>query len=263
MVSNLWRHRSLIKQLTKREVVVRYRGSYLGVLWSFINPLFMLTIYTFVFSSVFKARWGVSPNESKVEFAIILFTGMIVFTLFSEVVSRAPMLVTGNVNYVKKVVFPLEVLPMVIVGSALINAAISLVVLLLAIVVLMGTFQWTLVFLPLVVLPLILLTLGLGWFLSALGVYLRDIGQIIGVVVQVLMFMSPIFYPVSAVPKAFQGVFYVNPLSYVIEDMRRILIWGQMPNWTWLLIGTLISMVVAWLGHLWFQRTRGGFADVL
>lgn len=259
---NFWRLRQLISQFTKRDIISRYRGSYLGVLWSFLTPLFMLIVYTFVFSVVFKARWG-TDGGSKTEFALILFSGLITFNIFSEVVSRAPGLIINNVNYVKKVVFPLEILPIVTLVSALFNAAISLLILIIGLAVLMGVFNWTIIFLPLVLCPLLLLSLGLSWFLASLGVFLRDISQIIGVVIQILMFLTPIFYPATAIPTDFRTLLYLNPLSYVIEDMRRILVWGQFPEWGWLLWGTLLSAIVAILGYTWFQRTRGGFSDVL
>lgn len=262
ITTNLWRHRELIKQFTKREVIGRYRGSYLGILWSFINPLLMLVVYTFVFSVVFKARWSLE-SSSKTEFALILFCGITAFNMFAEIVTRAPGLILSNANYVKKVVFPLEILPVVVLGSALIHAGISLSILTIGLVVLQGAFYWTITFLPLVLLPLMLLSLGLGWFFASLGVFLRDVGHIIGVAVQVLMFLSPIFYPVSAIPVEVQFFYHINPLTYVVEDMRRIMIWGQLPNWGWLILGTILSGLVAILGHAWFQKTRGGFADVL
>lgn len=259
---NLWRYRELIIQFAKRDVTGRYKGSYLGILWSFLTPLFMLLVFTFVFSVVFQARWGVGTG-SKIEFALLLFCGLTTYNLFAECINRAPSLVLNNANYVKKVVFPLEILPVAALGSALVQAAISLFILVVGLVVLMGVFNWTLVFIPLVLLPIMLFTLGLSWFLASLGVYLRDIGQIVGVITQALMFLSPIFYPVSAIPEEFRPIFYWNPISYVVEDMRRIMVWGQMPDWNWLLLGTLIGSVVAILGHAWFQKTRKGFADVL
>lgn len=262
IIANLWNHRELIKQFAKRDVVGRYKGSYLGIIWTFLTPLFMLLIYTFVFSMVFKARWGVG-SDSKIEFAMVLFCGLTIFQLFSECVNRAPGLVLNNVNYVKKVVFPLEILPVAALGSALVQAAISFFILVFGLVILMGVFNWTLVFVPLVLLPLILLTLGFSWFLASLGIYLRDIGQVVGVITQALMFLSPIFYPVSAIPEEFRPIFYINPISYVVEDMRRVMVWGQMPDWNWLLIGTLTGFAVAISGHAWFQKTRKGFADVL
>lgn len=262
LATHLWYHRELIKQFTKREVIGRYRGSYLGILWSFLNPLLMLVVYTFVFSVVFKARWSTGSNN-RLEFALILFSGITTFNLFAEVVTRAPSLIINNINYVKKVVFPLEILPVVVLGSALIHGAISLSILIIALVVLLGKIHVTIVFLPLVLLPLVLISLGLGWFFASLGVFLRDVGHIIGVAVQVLMFLSPIFYPVSAIPIKLQPIYHLNPLSFVVEDMRRIIIWGTMPNWEWLLLGTIISGFFAMLGYGWFQKTRGGFADVL
>lgn len=262
-VKKLFSHRSLIMQFIKREVKGRYQGSYLGVIWSFITPLMMLMIYTFVFSVVFKARWGTNAGESKVEFALILFSGLIVFNIFSEVVSRAPTLITSNVNYVKKVVFPLEILPVVILGSSLFHLGINIVVLIMAILIFIGKIYWTVILLPLVLLPICLFTLGLGWFLSSLGVYIRDIGQVMNVVISALMFLSPIFYPISAIPKELQFLYYINPISYVVEDVRRVTVWGLLPHWNWLITGTVFGVITALLGLIWFKKTRGGFADVL
>lgn len=259
---NLWKYRELIAQLAKRDVVGRYKGSYLGIFWSFLTPLFMLLVYTFVFSVVFQARWGVGTG-SKIEFALVLFCGLTTFQLFAECVNRAPGLILSNVNYVKKVVFPLEILPVMALGSALVQASISFFILVIGLAVLMGVFNWTLVFIPLVLLPLMLLILGFSWLLASLGVYLRDIGQIVGVITQALMFLSPIFYPVTSIPEGFRSIFYLNPISYVVEDMRQIMIWGNMPDWNWLILGTSMGIVVAVFGHAWFQKTRKGFADVL
>lgn len=259
---NLWRYRDLIKQLIKREVVGRYKGSYLGIMWSFITPLLMLCVFTFVFSEIFHSRWNVE-TDNKLEFALILFCGLTAFNLFAECISRAPVLIINSTNYVKKVVFPLEILPVVTIGSALVHAAISFLILSVGLALILGVINWTLIFLPLVLLPLLFLILGLSWFLSSIGVYFRDIGQVIGVFIQALMFLSPIFYPVSVIPKEFRPIYEWNPISYVVEDMRRIMIWGQMPDWNWLMSGTLIGIFVAILGHIWFQKTRKGFADVL
>lgn len=262
IIANLWRYRELTKQFAKRDVIARYKGSYLGILWSFLTPLLMLTIYTFVFSEVFKAKWG-AESGSKVEFALVLFCGLIAFNMFAECINRAPGLILANANYVKKVVFPLEILPLSVLGSALVQAAISLLILVVGIVALMGVFNWTLLFLPLILIPLLLSILGLSWFLASLGVYLRDIGQVVSVLTTALMFMTPIFYPASAVPEKYRVVLLLNPLNYVVEDMRRVIIWGQMPEWNWLFVGILIGFIVAILGYAWFQKTRKGFADVL
>ncbi|GAD13505.1 wzm [Geobacillus kaustophilus GBlys] len=262
-IRSLFLHRSLIMQFIKREVRSRYQGSYLGIVWSFITPLMMLMIYTFVFSVVFKARWGTSAGDNKVEFALLLFSGLIVFNIFSEVVSRAPMLITSNVNYVKKVVFPLEILPIVILGSSLFHLGINIMILIIAILIFTGKIYWTVILLPLVLLPICLFTLGLGWFLSSLGVYIRDIGQVMSVVISALMFLSPIFYPISAIPKELQFLYYINPISYVVEDVRRVVVWGLLPHWNWLITGTVFGVITALLGLTWFKKTRGGFADVL
>lgn len=263
LVRNLWRNRQLIVQMTRREVAGRYKGSVMGLAWSFFNPVFMLTVYTFVFSVVFKARWGVSGDESKTQFAVVLFVGMIVHGLFAEVLNRAPSLILGNANYVKKVVFPLEILPVISMGTALFHSLVSLGVLLIAFVLFNGYLHWTAVLIPLVVLPLVILTLGLAWILASLGVFLRDVGQTIGIITTVMMFLAPVFYPITALPEDLRPWIMANPLTFIIEQAREVLIWGRLPNWTGLGIYTLVVTAVAWAGYAWFQKTRKGFADVL
>lgn len=263
LLASLWRNRQLILQMSKREVIGRYRGSIMGLAWSFFTPVLMLTVYTFVFSVVFKARWGAGAEESKAGFAILLFTGMIVHGLFAECVNRAPGLILGNVNYVKKVVFPLEILPWVALGSALFHSAISLLVLLLAQLFFNQTLPWTVVLFPLVLLPLLLATMGAAWFLSALGVYLRDVGQTIGLVTTVLMFLSPVFYPISALPEKYRFWLHLNPLTFIIEEGRKTLVYGQLPDWGGGALYLACSMLIAWAGFWWFQKSRKGFADVL
>jgi lipopolysaccharide transport system permease protein len=259
---SLWQYRALILQMIRREVIGRYRGSLLGILWSFFNPILMLAVYTFVFSVVFQARWG-EGTGSKTEFAIILFAGLIVYSLFAECLNRAPGLILSNVNFVKKVVFPLEILPWVALGATLFHAAISIGVLLLFFGLVNFYLNWTAVLLPLVLLPLAILTMGLSWFLASIGVYLRDVGQTVGIVTTVMLFLSPIFYPVSALPEAYQPLLQINPLSFIIEQAREVIVWGRAPNWLGLGIYFLCSVFIAWLGLSWFQKTRRGFADVL
>ena len=250
--------------MTRREVAGRYKGSALGLAWSFFNPVFMLAVYTFVFSEIFKARWGgVGGDDSKTEFAVVLFVGLIAYNLFSEVVNRAPSLVLGNANYVKKVVFPLEILPVVALGAALFHTVVSLAVLGIAFFVFNGFLHWTAVFVPLVLLPLVILTTGLAWMLASLGVFLRDVGQTIGILTTVLMFLSPVFYPVTAVPERFRAFIMANPLTFIIEQARDVLIWGHLPDWQGLATYTAAACAVAWAGYAWFQKTRKGFADVL
>jgi len=264
MAGSLWRNRGLITQMTTREVVGRYKGSVMGLAWSFFNPIFMLAVYTFVFSGVFKSRWGgAGGDESKTQFAVVLFVGMIVHGLFAEVLNRAPSLILGNVNYVKKVVFPLEILSVVSLGAALFHSVISLIVLLSAFVLFNGYVHWTALFAPVVLLPLLVAILGFAWMLASLGVFIRDVGQTIGIITTVMMFLSPIFYPITAVPEKYRIWIMANPLTFIIEQAREVLIWGHMPNWTGLALYLIAALVVSWMGFAWFQKTRKGFADVL
>ncbi|MBI3147824.1 MAG: ABC transporter permease [Betaproteobacteria bacterium] len=262
MVMTLWRNRRLILATARREVLERYRGSTLGLLWSFFNPLFMLAVYTFVFSAVFNARWS-TGGEAKTEFALVLFAGLIVFNLFSECINRAPSLILAHPNYVKKVVFPLEILPFVSLLSALYHALISLVIWLTAYTALFGLPHATILLLPLLILPFGLFILGLGWTLSSLGVFLRDVSQLIGIITTALMFLSPIFYPATALPESYRPILYLNPLTPMIEMARDVLYWGKVPDFEMLAIYWLASGLIAWLGFAWFQKSRKGFADVL
>jgi len=262
MAASPWRNRHLIAALVKREVIGRYRGSVMGILWSFFNPVFMLAVYTFVFSVVFKARWS-AGSGSRTEFALVLFAGLLLFNLFAECVNRAPGLILANVNYVKKVVFPLEILPWVALGSALFHTLISFIVWLAFYLVFFGVPKPEALFFPLILLPLVLLTMGLSWLLASLGVFLRDVAQVIGIVTNTLMFLSPIFYPLSALPAEYRPLLNLNPLTLVIEQARGALIFGQMPDSPALCAYTAIALSVAWLGFAWFQKTRKGFADVI
>lgn len=260
---SLRQHRHLLASLVRREVVGRYRGSMLGLLWSFFNPLLMLAVYTFVFSIVFKARWHGSANEPRGEFALVLFAGLMMFNFFAECVNRAPTLILTNVNYVKKVVFPLEVLPVVMLGSAGFHLAVSLIVWLAFYVTLFGAPHWTLVQLPLAILPLVLLTLGICWLLAALGVFLRDVAQVVGVATSVLLFLSPIFYPVSALPGPLRALVALSPLTFAVEQSRQVMIWGTSLDWAAWGAHVVGSALAAWLGYACFQKGRKGFADVL
>ncbi len=265
MAGNLWQHRDLIVRLTGQEVAQRYRGSYLGIVWSFVTPILMLCVYAFVFSIVFQVRWGegAGGDMRTGQFALTLFAGLIPFGVFSEVVNRAPSIVLGMPNYVKKVVFPLEVLPVVAVASAVVHSLISTLILLVASLAFVGAVSPTVILLPLAYVPLVLLTLGLGWFLASMGVYVRDVGQVIGVLTQVLFFLSPIFYPVSAVPESLRGILYANPLTAILGDFRRTLLWAQAPEWgAWAALSAATA-VGAVFGYAWFMQTKKGFADVM
>ena len=264
LAKSLCHNRQLILQMTRREVVGRYKGSVMGLAWSFFNPVFMLMVYTFVFSEIFNSRWGgVGGDESKTQFALVLFVGMIVLGLFSEVINRAPALVLSNANYVKKVVFPIEILPIITIGAALFHCLISLGVLLAAFAIFNGYLHWTVILIPVVLLPLVILTTGLAWILASLGVFLRDVGQTVSILTTVLMFLSPVFYPVTAVPENFRHLIMANPLTFIIEQGRAVLIWGHLPDWSGLIGYTVIASLISWAGYAWFQKTRKGFADVL
>lgn len=264
MFAGLVRHHDLVWQMTKREVVGRYRGSLLGVAWSLFHPLLMLCVYTFVFSGIFKSRWqqpGVVLGTT--DFAVVLFTGMLIHGLFAECVNRAPSLVLASPNLVKKVVFPLEVLPWVSMGSAMFHTGASLLVLLAGLLVSTGGLKPTIVFFPLVVGPFVLLTMGVCWFLAATGVYLRDLGHAVGVATTIVLFLSPVFYPAAALPEPYGWLLQLNPLTFIIEQARDVLVWGRPPHWLGLVWYATASLFVAQLGFRWFQKARRGFADVL
>jgi lipopolysaccharide transport system permease protein len=263
LACSVWRNRQLIAQLTRREVVGRYKGSVMGLAWSLFNPVLMLTVYTFVFSVIFKSRWGVGGEESRTQFAIVLFVGMIVHGVFADVLNRAPSLILSNVNFVKKVIFPIEILPIVTMSAALFHSSVNIAVLLAAFALFNGYMHWTAVFIPLVLLPLVILTLGLAWALASLGVFLRDVGQTVGIVTTVMTFLSPVFYPVTAIPEEYRSLLMANPLTFIIEQAREVLIWGHAPQWAELGSYTMVATAVAWAGYAWFQKTRKGFADVL
>jgi lipopolysaccharide transport system permease protein len=263
LLKSISRNRQLILQMVKRDVIGRYKGSAMGLAWSFFNPVFMLTVYTFVFSVIFKSRWGVGGGESKTQFAVVLFVGMIMHGLFSEILVRAPNLILSNANYVKKVVFPLEILPIISMGAALFHSLVSLVVLLIAYYIFNGYVNWTVVFIPFIMLPLIILTMGIAWILASIGVFIRDVGQTIGIVLTVMMFLAPVFYPITALPEGLRPWIMLNPLTFILEQARDVLIWGNTPNWSGIFFYTAIAVLVAWAGYAWFQKTRKGFADVL
>lgn len=263
IITSPYRHRQLIIALVKREVLGKYRGSIIGLAWSFFTPLLMLGIYTFFFSVVFNARWGSEPDVTHTNFVSMLFVGLIIHGLFAECINRAPTIVTANVSYVKKIVFPLEILPCVAMGSALFHAIISLIALLVVQLITGSGVHWTMIFLPIIFFPYILVGLGISWFLAAAGVYLRDISQTTTFITSALLFLSPIFYPLSSLPAYLQTIVLLNPLTLIIEQSRQVLIEGSLPNWNSLFIYMVCSVLFAWLGFCWFQKLRRGFTDVL
>lgn len=260
----IYHYRYLLTQMTKREIASRYRGSVLGFIWALLNPLLMLIVYTFVFSVVFKARWGeTGVEESRVDFAIILFAGLNVFNLFAEILNRAPYLVLSNVSYVKKVIFPLELLPLVSIGTVLFHSGLNLLALLIVQFLFKGSLPWTVFYIPIVILPVLLAGLGISWLLSALTVYLRDVAQITGLLTTLLIFVSSVFFPISALPAKYHLIIYLNPLALVISESRNVLVFGQPPDWNILILTFSVGTLIAVAGYWWFQKARKGFADVL
>lgn len=254
----------LTKQLTKRNVEEKFKGSILGSSWSLISPLLMLSVYTFFFSVVFKARWGGGGvSDSKAEFAIVLFCGLMIFNFFSECINKAPYLIIGNVNFVKKVVFPLEVLSWVNVFSGLINFLVSFGIWFIFYLFVFGAPNGNFIFFPLILVPLLLFLLGGSWLLSSLSVYIRDITQLIPPITSVLLFMSPIFYALSSLPENYHIFFMLNPITPIVEEARSTLIYNNkldLNTWLWAMS---LSVVVFYFGYFCFKKTKKGFADVL
>ena len=260
--SSFWTHRHLLLALVRRDILSRYRGSFLGLAWAFLSPIALLMTFTFVFGTIFESRWDVEL-ASKIQFALLLFAGLIAFWFFSDCVSRAPGIVLENSSYVKRVRFPLEILPWVIVLSALFQAALNSLVLLGAYVVVLGVPSATAWATPVLLVPLLLATLGISWLFASVGVYVRDLRQFVPVLTTLMMFLAPLFYPLSAVPEGFRRIILLNPLSWVVESIRGALFFGQLPDLGHLLVVTLCGWLMAWFGLLWFRGTRKGFADVV
>jgi lipopolysaccharide transport system permease protein len=263
LARNLLRHRSLIGQFVRREVSARYRGSALGLLWSFLNPLLLLAMFTFVFGVVFRARWPHHGTGRLSEFAVVLFCGMVVLGVFGECLTRAPTMMVSATNYVKRVVFPLEILPVASLGAALFHGLVGLGVLVAANLVVSRRVHWTVVLVPLVAAPLAFLILGLTWLVASLGVFFRDLGQVMGLLVQGLMFLTPVFYPVEALPEGFRPLLRLNPLTPIVEGLRRVVLWGAAPDWASLAAWTAVDAAVMMAGYAWFMGTKRAFADVL
>lgn len=261
MLRDLYKLRSIIRQFTWREAMGRYKGTYLGLIWALVNPLMTLVVYTLVFGVILKVGFGSGGNLSV--FVINFFCGLIVYNVFAQCVGRAPTLIRDNPNYVKKVIFPLEILPVAILGSSLIHGLLGLAILIPAIVIFGANISGAIWLFPLVLLPLCALSLGIGWFLASLGVFIRDISEVVIVLLQLLFFLSPVIYSVSALPPPLQLILRLNPLTTILEDARRTLISGLAPEWAWWLGVTLVSLLVLQLGYIWFMKSKRVFADVI
>ena len=257
----VWEHRQLIVQLVRRDILSRYRGSFGGIFWSFFHPLLMLAIYTLVMGYFLKVKWPGTTNS--LQYSVVLFSGLILFNFLTECIERAPGLILTNPNYVRKIVFPLEILPWVAVFASMFHTVLSLAAWLVFDLAVYRSLNWTLVFVPLLIAPLMLMAVGLCWFISSTGVFIRDVGHVVTLVTRALMFLSPLFYTVNDVPATFRGILMVNPLTFVIEQARAVMIQGSIPDWSGLMLYWAASVVAAWLGFVWFQHARDGFADVL
>ncbi len=259
--AHFYRHRYLIGQLTRREVLLKYRGSYLGISWSFLYPLLLLATFTFVFGHIFGARWHTRAHAT-VPLVLVMYCGLAVFNLFSETASAAPRLILSYQSYVKKVIFPTEILPLVLVMSSTVHAAINFLILLIFIA-LFAKLHVTILLIPAILLPLWLFVLGVAWLLAATGVFVRDLAHVMPVFVQILMFLSPVFYPQSAVPSSLQWFYHINPLGIVIEELRQVALWGVQPDWIKWLAVLAVGSATALGGYAFFRRSQEEFADVL
>ncbi|MFC1833971.1 ABC transporter permease [Thermodesulfobacteriota bacterium] len=263
MFRNLYTYRELITQFAWREAVGRYKGTYLGLIWSVFNPLLTLAVYSFVFGIIVRSRFGHSSGGSVPEFVLALFSGIVIYNVFAVCSSKAPVVVASRPNLVKKVVFPLEILPVAALGSSLIAFGFSLVILMPCLFIFSPSISGTMYMFPLVLIPLCALSLGVGWLVGSIGVFIRDMGQVIPVLMQLLFFLSPVIYPISAVPESLQWVMRLNPLATILEDTRRTLVWGQPIEWGWWLAVTVVSLIIMQLGYLWYMRMKRVFADVV
>ncbi|KDA53094.1 hypothetical protein EG19_07770 [Thermoanaerobaculum aquaticum] len=264
VLRNLWRYRQLIYQLTVREIRQRTRGSFLDLLWFVLTPLLVMTVYTLAFSWVLKVRWDSAGTPGAPgSYALILFSGLIPFNVLADIFARGPTLVLREPGFVKRVRFPLEVLPVVAVAATLFQSLVYALVLLAADLLLRNQVSSTVLLLPMTYIPLVLLSLAIGWFLGSVGVYVRDIGAFSGLLPQLLFFLTPIAFPLSAVPESLRVVFLMNPLTTIVEDFRGVILFGKALPWGRWVVLTGSSAVFAWLGYVWFAKTKKGFAEVL
>lgn len=259
----LKRNQFLLKQLVVRNIATRYRGSLLGFFWTLVQPLLMLIVYTFVFTYVFQARWGTVLGNNKGAFAMIMFAGIACFNIFSEALTCCSVVIINYPNFVKKVLFPLELIPLATVISSFIIGIPWFIMLLIGSLILLKVFSWTMLLIGFVLFPLFMITLGLGLFIAALGVYLRDLPQLLAILLQVMFFLTPIFYPIESVPAVMRTVLSWNPMFYIVEGVRKVLLYGEVPSIAQWLIPWGVGFLFLGLGYVWFMKTKKGFADVL
>jgi len=253
----------ILRSLVRNEVVSRYRNTLLGFLWSLVNPLVMILVYSVVFGLIFKVRFGEVPGRSDVPYGIVLFSGLLLHVLLAETLLRAQSAVLDNPNYVKRVVFPLEILPIAILAGNLVNVLMAFVVLVCVILAYEVPLHWTALLVPLVWMPFIIMLAGLSLLVASLGVFIRDIGQVLGFMMTILLFGSSILFPPELMPEAVRPLLLLNPLTLPVDATRDVLLWGTLPNWELLGYYSIGSVATLWIGAWWFLRTKRGFAEVM
>jgi lipopolysaccharide transport system permease protein len=261
-LETLLRNGQLYRRVLVRDIQSTFRGSALGLAWVVLIPLVLVAIYTFVFGVVLPSTWSMGTH-TRLEVPLLFFTGLTVFGFFMEVVARSPNFIRENDVYVKKIVFPLEILPWVLIGTALFKFAINFALLLVFLAVVTGGVPLKVLLMPLVLAPFLLMTAGLSWLLTAVGTYVRDLQHAIQALAPIIMFISPIFYSVQQVPEPFDTLYYANPLTFVLESVRGLLFFDTVPSATGLLVFAAASLLVYAAGYAFFQRARPGFADVV
>ncbi|HMN42875.1 MAG TPA: ABC transporter permease [Phycisphaerales bacterium] len=269
MVRILWEHRELTRNFARRDLAERHKGALLGVAWNVISPLLSLAVYTVVFGLIFGASWGRGnpPLPKFVDFPLTLLAGSAIFQMFAESANRASTLVSSRPNLVRRVVFPLEILPVAAVRAGLVHTLIIVGILLVVLAAVTGGsgMHWTIVLLPAVLAPLVMVCLGVSWALAAVGVFVRDVRHIVAVVTQLLMFTTPLFYPLDRISPEhvwLRRVIETNPLSVLVESGRRVVLWGEAPDWWRLGWVTVFAAVVMMGGFFVFSAMRRSMADV-
>jgi lipopolysaccharide transport system permease protein len=258
---NVFLNRHLLKTLVVRDIHAKYRETIFGYWWLVIYPVLMLSTYSFIFGGIFQSRWLNQGGMS--DFVAMLYCGLIIFGIFSDAITRSTTIIRSQANFVKKIIFPLEILPLVIVGSAVYSALVSLGLLVLLLLVTKFSIPLTAVFIPLIFIPFIILVAGLTWLLASLGVFFPDMTQLVSVSTTILLFLSPVFFPLESVPALIEPFMMFNPLTFPIVELRNILLLAQQPDWYGIFIYSVVALVVASVGLWLFQNTRSAFSDVI
>jgi len=262
-VTNLWRNRDLLWQFTVRNIELRHKGSYLGFIWSILNPLLILGLYVFVFGHIFPGKFNEMPNETRLDYALGLFAGLSIFQLLAEVIGISPMIFVSQPNFVKKVVFPLEILPVAIVGSSVFHFLISTALVAIGAATLGPGLSWSALWLPVIILPVVLIALGLSWLISSLGVFFRDVGQVTQFLTQVLLWASAIFFSPYIITGTAWTILRFNPLLHAAALARNALLWHHALNLRQLTFLYASGIAICWVGNMAFRRMKPAFADVL